>query len=919
MPSLVIERGQEKGFSFALKPGSTVVVGRDPANQVIISDPAASRRHFQISEKGGLWLVSDLGSRNATYVNEEQLDREQALAFGDRIQVGETVISFLEEDQVDKGAAGGLAGKDIAGYKILERVGRGGMGTVFKARQISLNRIVALKLLSSRYASDPSFVEKFVAEARAAAQLNHPNVVQVFDVGTVGGLHFFSMEFMEGGAVQDLLSQSEDSRLHWTEALPLVMDSARGLVFAERHGIVHRDIKPDNLMLTVENKVKIGDLGLAAKSDEAGDGKIFGTPHFIAPEQARGKDVGHAADIYSLGATFYRMVSGRTPFSGATVKDILRAQVNEPHRPLVEEIPDFPPDLSAIVDKMMAKPVADRYQSATQLLADFEAFQIEHHIELAGGRKVNKGLLAVAAIVILGLIGVVAWQLLKAPEREVIEKIEYRNTSPVKPTGVVKTAADIREAKEKDAKIAFQGIQLKDPGQTIGLDDKASWLEQAKAYEELAAKAENKGTPAAADATARAAEIRAALKQKEQEYGETVGRAKTWWERQEATIDEMLTDGNWTGVLESIESIPKSAEAQQHLPYVPDANTYLSGLEAKLLDVNRKSLDAALNAAQTLLDQGQPSEALSSVDTWERNMRKHAAAHEELAKLADSARDWVTDREETLKGELEELLTQDRLAYIAAVRAVRLLPPGSPTVFNYTFGDCAASLRKHLPEMKTWVYEDRLRGRIAQLEAADQAWAAFIAALDAGEIVKPTDVLVGFANMPDGSRVTLSTSKPVTRTGFMLDVAIGPAKAGRTVQWADMLPQTIWEVFLRDRHDEFAGDFALGLARVFIEVGHPEGAKHLMERATLAGAVVEPAVRVALEAELTALEDYVLVRDGGELTPEQTMARVAAWRSRHTYTEAFLFLDGRDGGDLPELLPTGLRERFIASWGVRQE
>ena len=168
MPSLVIERGQEKGFSFPLQPGQPTVIGRDPANQVIISDPAASRRHFQIRQNGGVWMVSDLGSRNSTYVNEEPLVKEHTLAFGDRIQVGETVFSFLAEDQSAKGQAGGLAGKDIAGYKILERVGRGGMGTVYKARQISLNRIVALKILSSKYASDPGFVEQFVAEARSA-------------------------------------------------------------------------------------------------------------------------------------------------------------------------------------------------------------------------------------------------------------------------------------------------------------------------------------------------------------------------------------------------------------------------------------------------------------------------------------------------------------------------------------------------------------------------------------------------------------------------------------------------------------------------------------------------------------------------------------------------------------------------------
>ncbi len=270
MPSLVVERGQEKGFTYAVPTGAVTVVGRDPSSEVVISDPAASRRHFQIRQIDGMWVVSDLGSRNRTYLNEQELGQEQALAYGDRIQVGETVFSFLQEEKSASGKAAGLAGKDIGGYKILERIGRGGMGTVYKARQISLNRICAMKMLSARYATDPDFVQQFVAEARAAGQLQHPHVVQVFDVGQAGGLHFFSMEFMEGGAVQDLLHQREDSRLHWTEALPMLMDSCGGLIFAERHGIVHRDIKPDNLMLTSEHKVKIGDLGLAAQADQTG-------------------------------------------------------------------------------------------------------------------------------------------------------------------------------------------------------------------------------------------------------------------------------------------------------------------------------------------------------------------------------------------------------------------------------------------------------------------------------------------------------------------------------------------------------------------------------------------------------------------------------------------------------------------------
>ena len=398
-------------------------------------------------------MVSDLVSKNASFVNADKLEREREIGNGDRIQVGETVFSFIDEERTDKSATSGLNGKEIGGYRILERIGRGGMGTVFKARQISLNRIVALKLLSSKLAVNPTFVEKFVSEARAAGQLNHPNVVQVFDVGQSGGLYYFSMEFMEGGCVQDLLTAREDGRLHWTEALPMVLDASRGLVFAEKRGIIHRDIKPDNLMLTSEQRVKIGDLGLAKRADEeaTGDKSIFGTPHFIAPEQAQGKDVTHAADLYALGASFYRMVTGRTPFSGATVKEILRKQITEEPEPIATVVPDFPPDLATIISKLMAKKVEERYQSATKLVEDLEAFQLAHEMELAGAKKANKPLMFGLAGVAVVLIGVVAVLASRDPE---IRDREIRVPAPPSEPTVIekqKTAAEIQRGVEAAA------------------------------------------------------------------------------------------------------------------------------------------------------------------------------------------------------------------------------------------------------------------------------------------------------------------------------------------------------------------------------------------------------------------------------------------------------------------------------------
>ncbi len=918
MPSLVIERGQEKGFSFTLRPGVPTVIGRDPTAQVIISDPAASRRHFQIRITDGIWLVSDLGSRNATYVNEEKLEREQALAFGDRIQVGETVFSFLEEEQTDKGRAGGLIGKDIAGYKILDRIGRGGMGTVYKARQMSLNRMVALKILSARYASDPAFVERFVAEARAAAQLNHPNVVQVFDVGQAGGLHFFSMEFMEGGAVQDLVAKREDSRLPWIEALPMVMDAARGLVFAERHGIVHRDIKPDNLMLTVENKVKIGDLGLAARSDEVGDGKIFGTPHFIAPEQARGRDVTHAADIYSLGASFYRMVVGRTPFGGQTVKEILRAQINDPHVPVINEVPDFPPDLSAIIDKMMAKRVEDRYASATELLEALEAFQIAHQIELAGGRRPSKRILAIGLLAILGLGGVATWLWMRGPET----KVEYKEVIKEGPTdnrpeGPIKTAEDVRKEKELAAQNAYLQLKLKEP-KSEWREGRAEWLEQAKAFDDLA-KA-HVGTPAARDATARATEIRERIETAEREYQETVGRAKTWWERTKAGIDTALGEQDWTRAVSGAHDVLTGAELKQHAAYVPDAKTYLDGVEGDALRRARASFDSALAAASQQIDDGHPSEAMKAVEDWESRMRVHEAAHATFKQLADDAKAWREERADTLRAELEELLVQDRMLYATAQRSVRTLDQdaAAPRVFELEFGACATVFRKAAEGLHTWVYQDRAAARAARLDRAEAAWAEFVQFVADGKLVKADEPIVGIPGLPPGSRATLSTQKPTNREFLQADVSAGPAKAGRSFRWADFYPSTIWEALVRDRVDRIPGPLALGLAHAFVELAHAEAAAALLERAKSAGAAPDVDEGVALEAEIAALREYDALRaSAGAGQPEERMRRITQWRERHVLTDAFLLLDGREVSALPQLLTTSERDRFLDSWGVR--
>ncbi len=373
MPRLLIEKGPDRGKSLELKIGDQVVVGRDVAANLQLSDVMCSRKHFLIASKGSVFGLKDLGSANGTQVNGKTAEGPVKLAAGDMIQCGETLLSWLAEEGDSK--QGGLIGQQVGGYRIEMRLGRGAMGTVYKAIQLSLGRVVALKVLSPDLVKDAKFCEMFLKEARAAGALNHPNIIQVYDVGEEKGQYYFSMEFASKGSVLDQLNSAK--RIELPRAVVIIKDACRALDYGERKSLVHRDIKPDNLMVMEDEAVKLGDLGLAMSAQElqGEQAGVFGTPHYIAPEQAMGKPIDHRADIYALGATFYRILSGQTLFSGQTVKEILKKQVRDPHPPITTHIPDCPPAIVTIIDKMLAKNPAERYQHASDVLNDLENWQ----------------------------------------------------------------------------------------------------------------------------------------------------------------------------------------------------------------------------------------------------------------------------------------------------------------------------------------------------------------------------------------------------------------------------------------------------------------------------------------------------------------------------------------------------------------
>ncbi|HEX8324766.1 MAG TPA: serine/threonine-protein kinase [Tepidisphaeraceae bacterium] len=268
----------------------------------------------------------------------------------------------------------------IPGYTLLGRLGKGAMATVYKARQISLQRDVAIKVLPKKSSESAEFVERFYKEGRAAARLSHNNIVQAIDVGsTPDNFHYFVMEYIEGRTLYDVMQPppvGEGRNFTEAEALDIGIQMADALGHAHQKGLIHRDVKPKNIILTSHNVAKLTDLGLAREADdkqaaESEAGKAYGTPYYISPEQIRGDlDIDARADIYSLGATLYHMVVGRAPFDGDSPSAVMHKHLREPLVPPDHINTDLSGGFSEIIEVCMAKNRDERYQNTADLLED---------------------------------------------------------------------------------------------------------------------------------------------------------------------------------------------------------------------------------------------------------------------------------------------------------------------------------------------------------------------------------------------------------------------------------------------------------------------------------------------------------------------------------------------------------------------
>jgi serine/threonine protein kinase len=268
-------------------------------------------------------------------------------------------------------------GAALGKYRVLALLARGGMGQVYEAEDTLLKRAVALKVLSRELCANPNMLERFLREARAAAALNHPNVVPIYEVACVDGMYFIAMELAPGGSVDAHLQRH--GRLPWRKATELIASICRGLAAAHDAGMIHRDIKPANILLA--GQPKLADFGLSRQTAVATSltesGVVLGTPMYMSPEQCRGERADPRSDVYSLGATFYALLTGRPPFPGANAMEMMFAHCSAPIPDPRAAVPEVPEACAAIVKRALAKEPADRFANAKEMARALKAMMAD--------------------------------------------------------------------------------------------------------------------------------------------------------------------------------------------------------------------------------------------------------------------------------------------------------------------------------------------------------------------------------------------------------------------------------------------------------------------------------------------------------------------------------------------------------------
>jgi len=331
-------------------------------------------------------LVTEVQVRECLAAQEDSRKEERDPDPVEDIMIAKGFMS-QEEVRAVKTALGRMTRDDekggdplrIGNYEVIGKIGDGGLGTVYKARQISMSRDVALKVLHKKWLTDEEFKKRFLLEARLAGRLSHQNLIQVYDVGRDRGIYYFSMEFVDGETIEDMIER--DGPLDTPKAVDFIIQVLRAITYIKNFDIVHRDIKPGNMMVTRKGVVKLGDFGFVkSKLDPmiATEGEVLGTPDYISPEQAMGLEtIDWRSDQYSLGCSLYHMCSGKPPYEGSgssVMRQHIKAELPDP-RTANPKIPDA---VVQVLERMMAKDPNDRYIDTDMFFEDLELVKMGH-------------------------------------------------------------------------------------------------------------------------------------------------------------------------------------------------------------------------------------------------------------------------------------------------------------------------------------------------------------------------------------------------------------------------------------------------------------------------------------------------------------------------------------------------------------
>lgn len=388
--------GIDAGIEKELPDEGSVTIGRRSSCDLVLRVDSVSREHCRIDKSDGAYWLYDNGSSNGTLLNGLRIEKAK-LVHGDVITLDRVTLEYLEEadsahtremirefvvqsrPDVDGTytAENSLIGKTLKHYKVLSVIGEGGMALVYKSRDERNSDIVALKVLKRGETVDQENLQRFLKEFKTGSKLNHPNIMQVYEIGEVDGTYFIAMEYINGSSLQEILD--EKGRLSAEGTLKIGIQVAKALEFAFSQRIIHRDIKPENILISREGEVKITDLGLAKELKRyvsvniTKTGEGIGTLHYMSPEQVENtRDVDQRADTYSLGATLYECLCGQPPFDEVGVWKFVEAINEKPPPNLNDRVPNLHPEIWPVIDRALSKRPEQRQQTPTEFREELE-------------------------------------------------------------------------------------------------------------------------------------------------------------------------------------------------------------------------------------------------------------------------------------------------------------------------------------------------------------------------------------------------------------------------------------------------------------------------------------------------------------------------------------------------------------------